>query len=375
MNSKIEFIKRAIDAAHFPASHHAWIDFSIFHVFRRPVETRAYIEMLGASRLAPSCLIMPGCWQKGYGLDRVFIAVNWRFCGGFFIGDNQSLQGMYDATRNLLCKGHGLIWEVNFWAYMESIGAIQPRWIHSDHNDSIVQIPREYLQVVASLTTIPPRIAVECRLAIDSLLPQVEHVYVSVAEAYKRFGEWEVPAYFSEEPYASRVTLHKTEDKGPATKYLGALGIMPADAWVFVCDDDQEYHPALLQRMKRSVNSLAVYQNHYEHIKIKTSGGLIHGYVGLLAHMSQLKGLTEFPLPECAYFVDDQWMSIYCFKAGIPILPTGLEMYHDIYAVLHNAHEKIGAASLAGLKNRDEKVAELAEELGVKFQGIGIANI
>ena len=62
-------------------------------------------------------------------------------------------------------------------------------------------------------------------------------------------------------------------------------------------------------------------------------------------------------------------MSIYCCKAGIPIQPTGVELYRDIYAVLQNAHEKIGAASLAGLQNRDEKVAELAAEMGVKFTG------
>jgi hypothetical protein len=61
-------------------------------------------------------------------------------------------------------------------------------------------------------------------------------------------------------------------------------------------------------------------------------------------------------------------MSIYCFKNQISIKPTGVESYRDIYAVLQNAHEKIGAASLAGLQNRDEKVAELAAELGVKFE-------
>ena len=368
MNAKIEFIYRAMEAAHFPATHYAWIDFSIFHVFRNHSDTRAYLEMLGASRLIPKCLIMPGCWERGYGMDRIFQAVNWRFCGGFFLGDTVSLKEMYDATLKLLCKGHGLIWEVNFWAHMENMGAIQPRWVHADHNDSIVQIPREFFSVVASLTTIPPRIATECRLAINLLLHQVEHVYVSVSDTYKRFGEWEVPAYFSEEPYASHVTLHRTEDKGPATKYLGALDIIPSDAWVFVCDDDQEYHPDLILRMKRALSGLAVYQNHYEHIKLKTSGGLIHGYVGLLVHMSQLKGLQDFPLPPCAYFVDDQWMSIYCFKNEIPIKPTGVELYRDIYAVLQNAHEKIGAASLAGLQNRDEKVAELAAELGVKFE-------
>jgi hypothetical protein len=116
-----------------------------------------------------------------------------------------------------------------------------------------------------------------------------------------------------------------------------------------------------------SVTKIAVYQNHYESIKEKTSGGLIHGYVGLLVHASLLQDLPAFPLPPAAQFVDDQWMSIYCFLKGIQICPSGVETYREIYKVLDGWHEKIGAASLAGLQNRDDMVAALGREFGITF--------
>ena len=49
----------------------------------------------------------------------------------------------------------------------------------------------------------------------------------------------------------------------------------------------------------------------------KGSGGFIHGYVGNLVNRECLHPLQTFPLPECAYHVDDQWMSIYYFLNNI----------------------------------------------------------
>jgi len=222
--------------------------------------------------------------------------------------------------------------------------------------------------VVASLTTIPSRIETSCRLAIDSLLNQVDHVYLSVPSYYKRFSQSIViPDYFSEEPYKSKVSVVICEDKGPATKYLGALGKIPENSYIFFCDDDQEYCDNLISRMMQSVRPDAVYQNRYSIIQNHTSGGLIHGFVGNLVKASLLKNLPDFPLPDCAYHVDDQWMSIYYFLNNIPIKATGVESYREIYKVLENNHEKLGKDSLASLGTRDARVAELARFFQVKF--------
>jgi hypothetical protein len=366
MNSKVELVSRVAKkhrATGGPVTHYAWIDFSIFHIFHG-ADTPAYIKMLGSSALKDG-LYIPGCW--GPGLPS-FAAVCWRFCGGLFIGDAASIDSFYQAYRTYFKEiviTEGLAWEVNVWAWLEYHKKITVNWIWGYHNDTIVRAPTA-IRVVASLTTIPPR-ADALRLTLDSLMPQVDHTYVSICPKYKRFGAWTTPPYLEEEPYRSKVTFVITEDKGPATKYVGALDHIPKDTWVFVCDDDQEYHPGLIARMRASITCLGVFQNHYHGIQKKTSGGLIHGYVGLLVHASLLQGLREFPLPAAAQFVDDQWMSIYCHLNNIPIMNTGAECYKDIYSVLHGAHEKIGAASLAALQNRDEMVAALACSFGVSF--------
>ena len=362
MNSKTEFLHRAQTLYGAQYTHYAWIDFSIFHVLRD--HSSPYLKMLGSSALKKG-LYMPGCWDP---INPSFDSVCWRFCGGFFIGDADSIHRFYMAHRSSfvsLVTTKGLAWEVNVWAWLEHGRHIQVNWIKADHNDTIIRVSAA-LKVVASLTTIPPR-AEDCRLTLDSLIHQVDHIYLSVCPSYKRFGSWITPPYLAEEPYKSKVTVVLTEDRGPATKYLGGLSAISTDSWIFVCDDDQEYHPDLISKMVGSIGYVGVYQNHYDSIRQKTSGGLIHGYVGLMVHASLLQGLPGFHLPDAAQFVDDQWMSIYCFKKSIPIFNTGVEAYSDIYRVLDGWHEKIGAESLAALQNRDLMVANLAEEFGVVF--------
>lgn len=381
MNAKAELLARAMGfergfcaSSHnygWTARHFAWIDFSIFHVFKCPEDTSAYLNMLSRTRLRESCMLVPGCWSHpGVNGSSLFMQVNWRFCGGFFVASADKILELNDLYRKnwrRIVEQRGLTWEVNMLSLFENEYGWMPTWFQADHNDTIVRIPPQHIPVVASLTTIPSRINY-CRAAIDSLLPQVEHLYLSVCKKYRRFETgWQSPEFFEEEPYKSKVTVVLSEDYGPATKYLGAATVIPQHTWTFICDDDQIYHPRLLDRMRLSLQSYGVYQNHYEHIKSKTSGGLVHGYVGLLMNSVDLMGLKCFSLPEVARFVDDQWVSIFCFKQGIPVLSSRVEEYADIFEVLHGWHERIGPDSLAELNNRAEMVRAIAEHFGVTF--------
>ncbi len=119
--------------------------------------------------------------------------------------------------------------------------------------------------------------------------------------------------------------------------------------------------------MKNTMNSIAVYQNRYETVR-NGSGGIIHGFVGNMVHRSLLDGLSEFELPNCARFVDDQWMSIYYYMCKILIKPSGIEAHKDIFAVLENDHEKVGVDSLAALKSRGDYIQELSTHYKVQFQ-------
>jgi len=359
MNAKAELVYRTMEL--YPlAQNFAWIDFSIFHVIHRQ-DTPAYLQMISQLRLKDG-LHIPGCWPIQ---DVTFDQVQWRFCGGFFFGSRDAIKQLYTLYRREfreLVQNHGLSWEVNVWAYFELRG-LKTNWYKAGHDDTIVKIPSDRFYVVASLTSIPSR-QESLKLAIDSLLPQVDEVIVSIPNSYKRFNAWwTLPDYMTRAEYR-KVRVIRTHDIGPATKYLGAVGTR---SWVFVCDDDQQYHPTLIQRMKQSLTTMSIYQNHYESILEKTSGGCIHGYVGLLIPSPLLQNLTSFPLPPPAYFVDDQWMSIYCLTEGIPILSSGVNEYTDIYMVLDGWHELIGIDALSQLNTRDHRVRELEAYFRVRW--------
>lgn len=374
MNAKIEFIRRAMEI-NASATHFAWIDFSICHVFRNLDVSLSYMHMLGNSALRVNGVYFPGCWRYGIGMENVNQNVVWRFCGGFFIGDRSSLQEMWKLYERefvrLLTESKTLVWEVNMWAIMEMHCGWKPHWYSAGHDDNIIRIPERAFQVVACLTSIPSRFDTYLHKAVDSIVHQVDRVFLAIPHSYKRFPTYDgaLPSFINK--YSNVTSVRPEADSGPATKFLGALQSIPTNTWVFVCDDDQEYSESLVSSMMAGINNIGVYQNHYTSIQKKTSGGMIHGYVGCLIHSSCLRELPTFPLPEAARFVDDQWMSIYCFKHAIPIFPTVAETYQQIFKVLELWHEKLGCDALSSLHNRDEKVAELAAYFGVIFSENG----
>jgi hypothetical protein len=374
MNAKFEMVHRA--SRKLPGNHFAWIDFSIFHVFRNPAEALNRLRELAVTEFPEKYVAFPGCWEKAYPGDSIFERVHWRFCGGFFIGDAVTLNKLYRHHINniprIVRETGRLVWEVNIWSLLEYEDALDFGWYRADHNDSILAAPVPR-RIVASLTTIPPRFEL-CRKTLDSLIPQVDRIYLSIPESYVRFpGPVQLPEFLGEPGYA-KVSVVRCPDFGPATKYLGAVGQIPEGAWVFVCDDDQDYHPDLIAKMSLVLKEPGAYQNHYRHIQQKTSGGLIHGYVGVIVHSSCLKELPDFPLPPAARFVDDQWMSAYCFKNGVKIYPTPAEVYPDIFQTLLNGHELSAPESLAALNNRAEKIRELETALSVQFERDMIYN-
>jgi hypothetical protein len=369
MNAKPELVARVIQSGFYSTPQYAWIDFSIFHIVKDRPATIQRLHLLAHTRFKPGVHI-PGCWQRGAQAQSLLAAVNWRFCGGFFLGDVDSLKHFYTKSastlKSILAQGH-LVWEVNVWHRLELTGAWSPQWYGADHSDSMFNIPMNQAHVVACLTTIPSRLPEDCRRAIDSVIHQVDEVLLGLPTVYRRFGATPaIPSWLLEPPYLQKVRRVPLPDYGPATKYM-VSGAAPKGAWILTIDDDQVYAANMVQTMLGAVRSLAVYQNHYGPIRQKTSGGLIHGYVGNLAPKALLAGLASFPLPEAARFVDDQWLSIFCFKMGIPILPTPLEQYSQIYGALQNGHELLGRDSLSGLNNRDEKVRELEREFGICF--------
>jgi hypothetical protein len=137
MNSKTELIARSIKEDLFNSMQYAWIDFGIFHVLHNSIEQLKY---LSETRLGKGIYI-PGCSPKN---TVVFSEILWRFCGGFFIGDRETLlefNSLYRSRFAGLVQEVGILsWEVNIWAQLEAEGW-EPIWYLADHNDDILRVP------------------------------------------------------------------------------------------------------------------------------------------------------------------------------------------------------------------------------------------
>ena len=174
MNSKIEFLHDTIERNPWQSTHFAWIDFNISHVFTDINSSKNYLKhTFGSSHTSlagiplHNFLAIPGCWNRGSNRDieNILDNINWRFCGGFLIGDRNSIIHMYNLYQEyfpvFLNKYKTIVWEVNFWAWLEwqsIIPLIQPiwspNWFIADHNDSIIVIPTDYTAInISNLRT------------------------------------------------------------------------------------------------------------------------------------------------------------------------------------------------------------------------------
>jgi len=155
MNSKAELLKKAIYKNHWNSTHFAWIDFSISYVFKENEQTLEYLRILSKRTLKPEFLVIPGCWNKKSMTEtdnNIMNNIYWRFCGGFLLGDAKSVSKLFELYKehfvNFIKINEKLVWEVNFWAWLEVNTLWNPTWYSADHNDSIVKIPANMFSIL-----------------------------------------------------------------------------------------------------------------------------------------------------------------------------------------------------------------------------------
>lgn len=148
MNSKIDLVKDAIDKNPFNSSHFAWIDYSISYIFKNINSCNHLLNVYSYVKLVDKFLCIPGCLDKICmdDVESYTNRVNWRFCGGFFMGDKESLCEFHTLHRDnfniFLSKYKKLVWEVNYWAWIEAtVNSWNPTWFKADHNETILNIP------------------------------------------------------------------------------------------------------------------------------------------------------------------------------------------------------------------------------------------
>lgn len=164
-NCKPWFVQDALSKNPWNSSHFAWIDFNIAYIFRdlKRCQTQLKILANGFTNSNQDLFINPGCWgqwdvnRHDHHMDNI----HWRFCGGFFMADKQSMSKFCDEVQvrfpeflNITGK---LLWEVNFWVWLEFAcdkSVWSPRWYEADHNDRMLQIPNDILcQKVAAVSS------------------------------------------------------------------------------------------------------------------------------------------------------------------------------------------------------------------------------
>ena len=150
MNSKFEFLERAIHTNHFSTRQYAWIDFGLCYILKDIPKSLRILEEQSCTSWKRG-LYIPGCWGADVKeIGTFFTSVNWRFCGGFFLGDSQSLLHLINLSKQipiLVQKYKILSWEVNLLAFLERYKGWKPIWYFADHNDSMLQIPSHYKEL------------------------------------------------------------------------------------------------------------------------------------------------------------------------------------------------------------------------------------
>jgi hypothetical protein len=159
-NSKLELIQKAISQNHFQTNYFAWIDFRIFHIVKEDKNDLfvSKLSKLNESKFKNNFLTIPGCYDKWLSTDFSYMKeiyqylddrISWRFCGGFFLGDKESLLHFFEKFKYfwvLYLSKNKITWEVNIWHYMEFLDLLNPLWYYSSHDENMVNIPETCFQ-------------------------------------------------------------------------------------------------------------------------------------------------------------------------------------------------------------------------------------
>lgn len=145
MSAKMEFMRDAIETYGGMFKQYAWIDFNIWYIFKDDMSVTKRLWFYATHELNKDGVFMPGCWQKGREADLLWNRINWRFCGGFFVGRLASVQDFlkvfFNNIEKIMEEKKSLTWEVNIWSHLENDYGWSPNWFNGDHNESMVTIP------------------------------------------------------------------------------------------------------------------------------------------------------------------------------------------------------------------------------------------
>ena len=140
-HSKVEFIYQATVHNYFQTDYFAWVDYDMMKNFN--VSTT--LKHLYDNGMSPSSdIYFPGCWDyQRVHIESLCEKICWRFCGGFFLGSNEAIQHLHSLYlahyENFLETYKTMVWDVNFWAYLEQEKGWKPIVYKANHDASLLE--------------------------------------------------------------------------------------------------------------------------------------------------------------------------------------------------------------------------------------------
>ena len=145
-HSKVEFMFQATAQNFFRTEFFAWCDYDMMKNFNVS-KTLKHIYTNGLvvqNDLKHYQIYFPGCWDfRLLSIEaEICDQICWRFCGGFFLGTLESivhLHTMYLAHFDTFLQTYQtMVWDVNFWAYLEQEKGWNPIVYKANHDASLV---------------------------------------------------------------------------------------------------------------------------------------------------------------------------------------------------------------------------------------------
>ena len=173
MHAKVACMKHAVDFYHPNPYAFVWIDFDVslvcskldkpFQTFLHQLSTRDYLPFF-SGKVEEDNMIIPGCWSKlpreqimkspdeihSEKMSEFLNNIYWRFCGSLMWGNANAIRKFWDLYVRYFSgflEKHGVLtWEVNFWAWLETMDDDwNPVWYAGDHNDTMITLPSRFI--------------------------------------------------------------------------------------------------------------------------------------------------------------------------------------------------------------------------------------
>lgn len=325
-----ELVNSVAEKNPFQTSHFAWISYSAHYFVKNP-HTFEYLN--GLYNLKKG-ILLPGCKKDIIGdISEILNDICWRFSGGFFIGDSESISYFYKfyyrELADFLRVHKKIIWDVNFYAYLERYcEEWNAKWYYGNHDDSLIK-------------NISPSYFTDCL--------SEKKTYFSLD--YQNI--FEIPGF-----YPTSSSYLKYYDQ-VMSKYRHYLNVRYVNYWLFpngyyrypnsqfqienknvVCELDEELFPVISScHVMQEVLDLPYYSNAYSHgledVRIYEMDGKIKCSATNLNYVDNGSGRSRIIVSD--YCIDthkiengiiiDPPNDTWCEKNWIPIVHHGKESF------------------------------------------------